>query len=67
MYYDNRQQRLNRFQGDLNIQRVVSDARSDWHPHSRRKLKVSAEGRSAKRTKVETTSGLLKNKVHSIF
>ncbi|XP_057247650.1 uncharacterized protein LOC104904960 isoform X2 [Beta vulgaris subsp. vulgaris] len=56
VYYDNRQQRLNRFQGDLNIQRVVSDARSDWHPHSRRKLKVSAEGRSAKRTKVETTS-----------
>ncbi|XP_021750753.1 uncharacterized protein LOC110716442 isoform X1 [Chenopodium quinoa] len=56
VYYDNRQQRLNRFQGDFNIQGVVSDARSDRHPQSRRKRKVSEEERLAKRAKANHTS-----------
>ncbi|KAL2939303.1 General transcription factor 3C polypeptide 1 [Bienertia sinuspersici] len=56
VYYDNRQQRLNRFQGDLNVQGVVSDARSDKHPQSHRKRKKLTEGRSAKHAKVNHTS-----------
>ncbi|XP_021860398.1 uncharacterized protein [Spinacia oleracea] len=56
VYYDNRQQRLNRFQGDFNSQGMVSDARRDRHSQSRRKRKISAEERSAKRAKANHTS-----------
>lgn len=48
VYYDNRQQRLNRFQGDLGVQNPDSDG----HSQSRRKRKISSEGRSAKQAKI---------------
>lgn len=55
VYYDNRQQRLNRFQGDFNIQ-GVSDARSDRKSQSRSKRKISADETSVKRARASQSS-----------
>ena len=60
VYYDHRQNRLNRVQGDLDVQGSDSDVRNDIQHQSPRKRKISSEGRSAKRMHANFTAGLLK-------
>lgn len=56
VYYDHRQKRLNRVQGDLDVQGSDSDVRNDIQHQCPRKRKISSEGRSAKRMHANFTA-----------